>query len=101
MVGTATVAGFRPGPAAPAGRRRLEDALVLAELLATRVDWGAGGAEYEGRRRARVEHVQAMTDRLSRAARIPTWIRDRILPVIGPRTYRETFEPLTEPVTTG
>jgi 2-polyprenyl-6-methoxyphenol hydroxylase-like FAD-dependent oxidoreductase len=75
-----------------------EDALVLAELLATRDDWAAVGGEFERRRRPRVEHVQKMTDRLSRTAGLPGWLRDAIVPVLGPRTYRETFAPLREPV---
>jgi len=79
----------------------VEDALVLADLLATRADWSGVGAEYERLRRPRVDHVQAMTDRLSRAARVPPWLRDRLLPRLGPRTYRETFEPLKVPVTGG
>ena len=41
-----------------------------------------------------------MTDRLSRAARLPGWLRDAVLPVLGPRTYRETYAPLREPVLT-
>ena len=39
-----------------------------------------------------------MTDRLSRAARLPGWLRDRLLPVVGPRTYRETYGALKQPV---
>lgn len=78
----------------------VEDALVLAELLATNDDWSQVGAEYERRRRPRVTHVQAMTDRLSRTAGLPTWFRDRILPFVGPRTYRETYGPLQTPVVT-
>jgi hypothetical protein len=39
-----------------------------------------------------------MTDRLSRAARLPIWIRDTLLPFIGPRSYRETYQPLRLPV---
>jgi 2-polyprenyl-6-methoxyphenol hydroxylase-like FAD-dependent oxidoreductase len=77
-----------------------EDALVLAELLTTRDDWAMVGGEFERRRRPRVEHVQKMTDRLSRTAGLPGWLRDAILPVVGPRTYRETFGPLREPVVT-
>jgi 2-polyprenyl-6-methoxyphenol hydroxylase-like FAD-dependent oxidoreductase len=77
-----------------------EDALVLAELLATSDDWSTVGEDYERRRRPRVEHVQKMTDRLSRTVRIPGRLRDAILPVVGPRTYRETYGPLRDPVTT-
>lgn len=72
----------------------VEDALVLAELLATQGDWGTVGPAYERRRRPRVDHVQAMTDRLSRAARMPTWLRDTLLPAIGPGTFRATYGPL-------
>jgi 2-polyprenyl-6-methoxyphenol hydroxylase-like FAD-dependent oxidoreductase len=67
-------------------------------LLATRDDWGRVGDEFEHRRQPRVEHVRKMTDRLSRAAGLPGWLRDAILPVLGPRTYRETYGPLREPV---
>jgi 2-polyprenyl-6-methoxyphenol hydroxylase-like FAD-dependent oxidoreductase len=77
-----------------------EDASVLAELLATRDDWAMVGGEFERRRRPRVEHVWKMTDRLSRTAGLPGWLRDAILPVVGPRTYRETFGPLREAVVT-
>ncbi len=35
-----------------------------------------------------------MTDRLSKAAALPTWIRDAVLPFVGPRSYRETYGPL-------
>ena len=72
----------------------LEDALVLSSLLAATDDWDGVGASYESQRRSRVTHVQTMTDRLSRAAGLPPWLRNTILPFIGPRTYRETYEPL-------
>jgi 2-polyprenyl-6-methoxyphenol hydroxylase-like FAD-dependent oxidoreductase len=76
-----------------------EDARVLAELLAAQEDWTGVGEEYERRRRRRVQHVQRMTDRLSRTARLPGWLRDAISPIVGPRMYRETYAPLREPVT--
>ena len=76
----------------------LEDALVLADLLADRTDWTDVGRDYEARRRPRVAHVQAMTDRLSRTARMPDWLRRRLLPLVGPRSYRATYEPLRTPV---
>jgi 2-polyprenyl-6-methoxyphenol hydroxylase-like FAD-dependent oxidoreductase len=76
----------------------VEDALVLAELLATHKDWSQVGPAYERQRRPRVTHVQAMTDRLSRAAGLPTWLRDAILPFVGPRSYREAYRPLRTPV---
>lgn len=72
----------------------VEDALVLAELLATHQDWAQVGQPYEDRRRPRVTHVQQMTDRLARAAGLPNWLRGAVLPFVGPRTYRETYGPL-------
>jgi 2-polyprenyl-6-methoxyphenol hydroxylase-like FAD-dependent oxidoreductase len=74
-----------------------EDALVLAEVLAAEPDRRRVGPEFERRRRPRITHVQHMTDRLSRAASLPTWIRDAVLPFVGPRSYRETYGPLRTP----
>jgi len=76
----------------------VEDALVLAELLATRDDWAGVGTEFEERRRPRVHHVQQMTDRLSRSAALPGWLRELVLPLIGPRSYRDTYIPLKKAV---
>lgn len=75
----------------------VEDALVLAELLASTEDWATVGAAFDERRRARVTHVQAMTDRLSKAAAMPIWLRNAIMPIVGPRSYRQTFGPLRTP----
>jgi 2-polyprenyl-6-methoxyphenol hydroxylase-like FAD-dependent oxidoreductase len=77
----------------------LEDAIVLAELLATRDDWSGVGAEFERLRRPRVDHIQAVTDRMSRLAALPSRLRDLVAPVLGPRTYRDAFAPLRTPVT--
>jgi 2-polyprenyl-6-methoxyphenol hydroxylase-like FAD-dependent oxidoreductase len=77
----------------------LEDALVLADLLAGAGDWDAVGPDYERLRRPRVAHVQAMTDRLSRTAKMPGWLRNALLPMVGPRSYRATYAPLREAVT--
>ncbi|GLY16770.1 monooxygenase [Kineosporia sp. NBRC 101677] len=76
----------------------VEDALVLAELLDQEKDWAGVGAAYDQRRRARVEHVQRMTDRGSRAAGLPDWLRGLVLPRVGPSAYRSTFTELREPV---
>jgi 2-polyprenyl-6-methoxyphenol hydroxylase-like FAD-dependent oxidoreductase len=76
----------------------LEDAIVLADLLAERRDWSGVGAEFERRRRPRVDHVQAATDRMSRLAALPSRLRDLVAPMLGPRTYREAYEPLRTPV---
>jgi 2-polyprenyl-6-methoxyphenol hydroxylase-like FAD-dependent oxidoreductase len=77
----------------------LEDALVLADLLAARDDWTGVGAEFERLRRPRVAHVQAATDKMSRLAGLPGRLRDLVAPVLGPRTYREAYGPLRTPVT--
>jgi 2-polyprenyl-6-methoxyphenol hydroxylase-like FAD-dependent oxidoreductase len=76
----------------------VEDALVLADLLAVGGDWADVGAEYERRRRPRVTHVQNMTDWSSRVVRLPGWLRDAISPLVGPRSYRDTYGPLRQPV---
>ena len=85
---------------AQGGALAIEDALVLAELLASHEDWGRIGEAYESRRRPRVAHVQAKTDKLSRAAGLPSWVRDTVLPLLGPYTFREAYGPLRTPVLT-
>ena len=72
----------------------LEDAIILAELLATSGDWNAIGQQYEGLRRHRVAHVRAVTDRMSRIAALPGWLRDMVAPVLGPRAYRAAYGPM-------
>ncbi|KQP31746.1 FAD-binding monooxygenase [Methylobacterium sp. Leaf104] len=76
----------------------LEDALVLAGLLAGGGDRDGIGPAYEALRRPRVGHIQAMTDRLSRTATMPDWARNLLLPLIGPRSYRATYAKLRVPV---
>jgi 2-polyprenyl-6-methoxyphenol hydroxylase-like FAD-dependent oxidoreductase len=76
----------------------LEDALVLAALLAGDRDWATVGGEFDRRRRPRVDHVQAATDRMSRLARVPIRLRDLLAPVVGPISYRAAYSPLREPV---
>ncbi|ROP29837.1 2-polyprenyl-6-methoxyphenol hydroxylase-like FAD-dependent oxidoreductase [Couchioplanes caeruleus] len=71
----------------------MEDALVLADLLADG-SWDGVGARYEDRRRDRVTHIQAMTDRFSRIAAMPPWLRDLVTPLMGPKSYRATYGPL-------
>jgi 2-polyprenyl-6-methoxyphenol hydroxylase-like FAD-dependent oxidoreductase len=78
----------------------LEDAIVLADLLAERRDWSSVGAEFERLRRPRVDHVQAATDKMSRLAALPSRLRDLVAPVLGPRTYRDAYAPLRTPVAT-
>lgn len=77
----------------------LEDAIVLADLLASHGDWSAVGEAWEAVRRPRVEHVQAATDRMSKLAGLPSWLSHAAAPLAGPRAYRETYRPLRAPVT--
>lgn len=76
----------------------LEDALVLADLLAQRRDWSRVGAEFERLRRPRVTHVQAATDKMSRIAALPRLLRDTVAPVLGPKAYRDAYGLLRTPV---
>ena len=72
----------------------MEDALVLADVLARQADWSTVGETFERLRRARVDHVQAATHKMSRLAKLPTWLRDAGAPLLGPRAYREAYESL-------
>lgn len=76
----------------------LEDALVLGDLLATTPaeHWTGVGPAFERLRRPRVEHVQSATDKMSRLAALPGWLRDLSAPVLGPKTYRAGYAPLRE-----
>lgn len=72
----------------------LEDALVLAEELSDTADWMTAIQKYEARRKPRAAHVQAATDGMSRAAKLPQWLRSLVLPIAGPKRYASTYEPL-------
>ncbi|WP_448097583.1 FAD-dependent monooxygenase [Luteibacter yeojuensis] len=72
----------------------MEDAIVLAAMVADSDDMTTIGPRFEQARRDRVSHVQAMTDRLSKAARLPHALRTLLMPFITPRSYRATYEPL-------
>lgn len=72
----------------------MEDALVLAQTVEETSEIEAVGPRFEERRQQRVAHVQAMTDRLSKAAKLPHALRTLIMPFITPRSYQATYEPL-------
>ena len=74
----------------------LEDALILGRLLTSipTDDWGRVGLQFERLRRPRVGHVQSATDKMSRLAALPGWLRDVTAPVLGPRSYRGAYAPL-------
>ena len=71
-----------------------EDAIVLARSLSASADIPAALTAFEAQRRPRVAHVQKLTDAMSRAAKLPLMVRDTLLPWIGPKRYRQTYEPL-------
>ena len=79
---------------AQGGALAFEDANALSAILANSDDWSQAAARFEAVRRERVAHVQAMTDKMSRAARLPATIRNLLLPFIGPKSYRATYSPL-------
>jgi 2-polyprenyl-6-methoxyphenol hydroxylase-like FAD-dependent oxidoreductase len=72
----------------------MEDALALAAFVAETDDVAAVGRRFEQARQPRVAHVQAMTDRLSKSARLPYPLRRFIMPFVVPRSYRATYSPL-------
>lgn len=72
----------------------LEDALVLAELLAADGDWARACVAWERRRRPRVAHVQAATDRMSRLAAVPDVLARPLARLAGPRSFRAAYGPL-------
>jgi len=76
---------------AQGGAMAFEDALALASILENGADWTRAAAQFESARRERVDHVQAMTDKTSRAARLPFRIRNLLLPFVGPKHYRAAY----------
>ena len=72
----------------------MEDALVLAGMVAATDDLMTIGRRFEQARQVRVAHVQAATDRLSKTARLPYGLRRLMMPFIVPRSYRATYGPL-------
>ena len=93
-------AGHATGPVWAQGvAMALEDALVLGELLAQTPSkhWAEVGPTFERLRRPRVEHVQSATDKMSRLAALPGWLRDLVAPILGPKNYRAAYAPLLSP----
>jgi 2-polyprenyl-6-methoxyphenol hydroxylase-like FAD-dependent oxidoreductase len=72
----------------------LEDAIVLARLISARWDAAVMLESFQAERLARVAHVQRQTDAMSRAAKLPPLLRTFAMPLVGPRRYRATYEPL-------
>jgi len=74
----------------------MEDALALAGIVSDTDDMAVVGRRFEQARQPRVAHVQAMTDRLSKSARLPYGLRRFIMPFVVPRSYRATYTPLRQ-----
>lgn len=79
---------------AQGGALAFEDALALGAILADGGDWARAGERFDAARRERVAHVQAMTDKMSKAARLPAFVRNLLLPFVGPKNYAATYGPL-------
>jgi 2-polyprenyl-6-methoxyphenol hydroxylase-like FAD-dependent oxidoreductase len=75
----------------------MEDAIALGRTLAKGKPIPPALGTFARSRRARVAHVQAMTDAMSRAAKLPPFVRNMLLPLVGPRRYRQTYGPLKAP----
>jgi 2-polyprenyl-6-methoxyphenol hydroxylase-like FAD-dependent oxidoreductase len=74
----------------------LEDALVLADVLATHPVEHAL-AHYERRRSARIAWVQEQTHRRDRTRSLPPVVRNLTLRLLGERIFRSNYRPLREP----
>ena len=75
----------------------MEDALVLSELLATELDPGTAGNQFEKRRRPRVEWVRAHTERQARLLHLPYLTRNLAASLAGGRLWRRSFSRLRHP----
>ena len=83
---------------AEGGGMALEDALVLAEAIAAVPNLDRALAEYEARRRPRVEWVQAQCQARDRMRTLPALARSAILKVFGQTLYRRSYTPLLKPI---
>jgi 2-polyprenyl-6-methoxyphenol hydroxylase-like FAD-dependent oxidoreductase len=75
----------------------LEDALVLADVLATSNLLEQALAEYERRRSFRVGWVQEQTHRRDRTRSLPPMARNLTLRLAGERIFHSNYRPLREP----
>lgn len=75
----------------------MEDALVLAESLATAADVPAALESYRSRRVDRVGHVQATTHRRDRLRYLHPLVRRAIMGAAGHRVFRAHYHPLVAP----
>jgi 2-polyprenyl-6-methoxyphenol hydroxylase-like FAD-dependent oxidoreductase len=75
----------------------LEDALVLADALATSQPLEDALLQYERRRSARVAWVQKQTHRRDRTRNLPPIVRNLTLRLAGERIFQSNYRPLREP----
>ena len=75
----------------------IEDALVLAEDLASGEDMSARLRAYADRRAERVAWVQRMTRRRDRLRYLRPIVRETVMRVAGHRIFRSHYHPLLDP----
>jgi 2-polyprenyl-6-methoxyphenol hydroxylase-like FAD-dependent oxidoreductase len=75
----------------------VEDALVLADALATSPGIEDALTTYERRRADRVAWVQAQTHRRDRTRSLPPIVRNLTLRLVGERLYHSNYRPLRDP----
>lgn len=76
----------------------MEDALVLAEVLATADDVDAALSAYTLRRQPRVRWVQQQCAARDKLRSLPAVARSGILRLFGNRLYKRSYQPLLAPV---
>jgi 2-polyprenyl-6-methoxyphenol hydroxylase-like FAD-dependent oxidoreductase len=75
----------------------IEDALVLAECLASDPDIDAALRAFVTRRQPRVAHVQETTHRRDRLRYAPVLVRRVAMGLVGDRLFRAHYRPLLSP----
>jgi 2-polyprenyl-6-methoxyphenol hydroxylase-like FAD-dependent oxidoreductase len=75
----------------------IEDALVLAEVLASDLPVERALMEYESRRSARVAFMQEQTHRRDRTRNLPALVRNVTLRLAAERIFRSNYRPLLDP----
>jgi 2-polyprenyl-6-methoxyphenol hydroxylase-like FAD-dependent oxidoreductase len=79
------------------GCMAIEDAAVLAQLLASSPTIDAALDAYSPRRRPRVAWVQAQSDALGRTMLAPAVMRDAVIRERGAQAFRDRYAPLLFP----
>ena len=74
----------------------MEDALVLAEVLASGQSVAACLAAFETRRAPRVRWIQQQTHQRDRTRNLPPAIRDCVLRIAGKRIFTANNRPLVK-----